>query len=48
MVLAAALVVAAAFLWGRSGAIHGMTTLLLFSLLAFLTAVSILWSIAPS
>ena len=39
--------VAAAFLWGRSGAIHGMTTLLLFALLAFLTAVSVLWSIVP-
>ncbi len=47
MVLASGAVVAAAFLWARSGAIHGMTTLLLFSLLAFLTAVSILWSIVP-
>ena len=47
VVLASGAVVAAAFLWARSGAIHGMTTLLLFSLLAFLTAVSILWSIVP-
>jgi MFS family permease len=47
MVLASGLVVGAAILWGRSGGIHGMTTLLLFSLLAFLTAVSILWSIVP-
>ena len=47
MVLASAAVVAAAFLWGRAGAIHGMTPLVLFALLAFLTALSILWSIAP-
>jgi hypothetical protein len=47
MVLASGVVIAAAFLWGRPGAIHGMTTLLLFALLAFLTAVSILWSIVP-
>jgi MFS family permease len=47
MVLASGAVIAAAFLWGRAGAIHGMTTLLLFALFAFLTAVSILWSIVP-
>jgi MFS family permease len=47
MVLASGAVVAAAFLWGRAGTIHGMTTLLMFALLAFLTAVSILWSIVP-
>jgi MFS family permease len=47
MVLASGAVIAAAFLWGRAGTIHGMTTLLLFALLAFLTAVSILWSIVP-
>jgi MFS family permease len=47
MVLASAAVIAAAFLWGRAGTIHGMTTLLMFALLAFLTAVSILWSIVP-
>jgi hypothetical protein len=47
MVLVSGVVIGAAFLWGRAGAIHGMTTLLLFALLAFLTAVSILWSIVP-
>jgi MFS family permease len=47
MVLASGAVIAAAFLWGRAGTIHGMTTLLMFALLAFLTAVSILWSIVP-
>src|SRR5215212_8416607 len=47
MVLASGAVIAAAFLWGRSGAIHGMTTMLLFALFAFLTALSILWSIVP-
>jgi hypothetical protein len=47
MVLASGAVIAAAFLWGRSGSAHGMTTLLLFALLAFITAVSILWSIVP-
>ena len=47
MVLASGAVIAAAFLWGRPGTIHGMTTLLLFALLAFLTAISILWSIMP-
>ena len=40
-------VVAAAFLWGRRDAIHGTTTLLLFALLALLTAASVLWSIVP-
>ncbi|HET8819916.1 MAG TPA: tetratricopeptide repeat protein [Thermoleophilaceae bacterium] len=39
--------VAAAFVWGRRGAIQGVTTILLFSLLAVLTAASVLWSIAP-
>jgi MFS family permease len=47
IVLVSGAVIAAAFLWGRAGAIHGMTTLLLFALLAFLTAMSILWSIVP-
>ena len=47
MVARSGVVIAAAFLWGRPGAIHGMTTLLLFALLAFLTAVSVLWSIVP-
>jgi hypothetical protein len=47
IVIAAGLVVAAAFLWGRSSTGHGITTVLLFTLLAFLTALSVLWSIAP-
>lgn len=47
MVLVSAIVIAVAFLYGRSGAVQGMTTLLLFALLAFLTALSIMWSIAP-
>ena len=47
MVAAGAGVMAAAFLWSRSGAIHGVTTVLLFALLALLTAVSVLWSISP-
>ncbi len=47
MVAVSAAVVAAAFLWGRAGAIEGVTTLLLFALFALLTAVSVLWSIAP-
>jgi hypothetical protein len=47
IVIAAGLIVAAAFLWGRSSTSHGVTTLLLFTLFAFLTALSVLWSIAP-
>jgi hypothetical protein len=47
LVLVAAAVIAAALLWGRSGLVHGTTTLLLFALFALLTAVSVLWSIAP-
>jgi hypothetical protein len=47
LVLASGLVVAAAFLWGRSTTSHGITTLLMFTVLAFLTALSVLWSIAP-
>jgi hypothetical protein len=47
LVAVSAGLVAGAFLWGRSGAIQGVTTLLLFALLALLTAVSVLWSIAP-
>jgi hypothetical protein len=47
MVLASASIVAAAVLWGHSRTSHGVTTLLLFTMLAFLTAVSVLWSIAP-
>jgi hypothetical protein len=40
-------VIAAAFLWGRQEAVHGTTTVLLFALLALLTAASVLWSIVP-
>ena len=47
MLAAGAGVLAAAFLWSRSGAIQGVTTVLLFALLALLTAVSVLWSISP-
>jgi hypothetical protein len=47
MVLVSGCVVAAAFLWRRRNTSHGVTTLLLFTMLAFLTAVSVLWSIAP-
>ena len=47
IVIAAGFVVAAALLWGRSSTSAGMTTLLLFTLFAFLTALSVLWSIAP-
>jgi hypothetical protein len=47
LVLASGIVIAAAFLWARPGRIRGMTTLLLFALLALLTAASVLWSIVP-
>jgi O-antigen ligase/polysaccharide polymerase Wzy-like membrane protein len=47
LVLVSGGVVAAAFLWARPGRIHGTTTLLLFALLALLTAASVLWSIVP-
>ena len=47
LVVVSGLVVAAAFLWGRRDSIHGTTTLLLFALLALLTAASVLWSIVP-
>jgi hypothetical protein len=47
LMLASGLAVAAAILWGRARGNHGATTLLLFTLLAFLTALSVLWSIAP-
>jgi O-Antigen ligase len=47
VVIAGALVVAAAVLWGRRGPLFGATTLVMFGLLALLTSMSILWSIAP-
>jgi hypothetical protein len=47
MVAVSGIVIAAAFLWGRAEGTRGVTTLLLFALLAFLTALSVLWSIVP-
>ena len=47
MVLVSGCVVAAALLWARRRTSHGVTTLLLFTMFALLTAVSVLWSIAP-
>jgi O-Antigen ligase/Tetratricopeptide repeat len=47
MVLVSGLVVAAALLWSPRRTSHGVTTLLLFTMFALLTAVSVLWSIAP-
>ena len=47
MVAVSGMVIAAAFLWGRREQVHGTTTVLLFALLALLTAASVLWSIVP-
>ncbi len=47
LVIVSGVVIAAAFLWGRKEAVHGTTTVLLFALLALLTAASVLWSIVP-
>jgi hypothetical protein len=47
LVIVSGVLIAAAFLWGRRGSIHGTTTVLLFALLALLTAASVLWSIVP-
>jgi len=47
LVIVSGVVIAAALLWGRQDAIHGTTTVLLFALLALLTAASVLWSIVP-
>ena len=47
LVAVSGVVIAAAFLWGRREAVHGTTTVLLFALLALLTAASVLWSIVP-
>ena len=47
IVLASGCIVAGALLWGQRRTSYGVTTLLLFTLLAFLTAVSVLWSITP-
>jgi hypothetical protein len=47
MVAVGGIVIAASILWGRPGATQGVTTLILFAMLAFLTALSVLWSISP-
>ena len=47
LVAAGGIAIAVSFVWGRPGATRGVTTLLLFALLSFLTALSVLWSIAP-
>jgi hypothetical protein len=41
MVAVSAAVMVAAFLWSRAGTIQGVTTVLMFALLALLTAVSV-------
>jgi hypothetical protein len=46
-VLAAGVVVAAGVAWGRRGPLYGATALLLFALLAFVTALSVMWAIVP-
>jgi O-Antigen ligase len=47
MVLLSGVVVAAAVVWGRSGPLYGATALLLFALLAAVTAVSVTWAVVP-
>jgi hypothetical protein len=47
MVLVSTVLVAAAVLWGRRGPLYGATALLMFALLAALTALSVLWSVVP-
>jgi hypothetical protein len=47
MVLAGGVVVAAAVAWGRRGPVYGATALVLFALLAFVTALSVTWAIVP-
>ena len=47
LILVGAAVLAVTFLWSRPGRPHGRTTVLLFALLALLTALSVLWSISP-
>ena len=46
-VLAGVGVVAAAVVWGHRGPMYGATTLVLFGLLAFVTALSVTWAIVP-
>ena len=40
-------VVAAAVVWGHRGPLYGATSLVLFGLLAFVTALSVTWAIVP-
>ena len=47
LILVGACVLAVTFLWSRPGRPYGRTTVLLFALLALLTALSVLWSISP-
>ena len=47
LILAGAGLLAVAFLFSPPGRPHGRTTVLLFALLALLTALSVLWSISP-
>jgi hypothetical protein len=47
VILVCGAVLAATFLWSRPGRVHGGTTVLLFALLALLTAVSLVWAISP-
>jgi hypothetical protein len=47
MVLGSAVLVAAGILWGRRGPLYGVTSLVLFALLAAFTALSVLWSVVP-
>jgi MFS family permease len=46
-VLVAGVVVAAGVAWGRRGPLYGATAVLLFALLAFVTALSVTWAIVP-
>ena len=47
MVLVGAAVVAAGIVWGRRGPMHGAMSVLLFAVLAALTALSVTWAIVP-
>jgi MFS family permease len=47
LIVVGAAVLATTFLWSRSGRMYGRTTVMLFALLALLTALSVLWSISP-
>lgn len=47
MVLAGALVVGAAVVWGRRDRVHGATCVVLFGALAAFTALSVTWAVMP-